>query len=297
MDHASLVTYVPAEHPYSYKNARKTQQYNGNVYMSFDIDDDWAALDYASQACGGSVTYAVTVTLANRGSDQFALEYKDCSGSLVQRLVTKGATIGTPNTWVDVVFQLSDAVFANGLDGGADLRINCMNDNDEIVHRVIVKPRGWTPVPEPTVIIPTPAPSATPTRTFTPTPTGTLPSPTPTVTGTPPTATPTSTSTDTPTPTASPTVTVTPTATPLVTATPVCPSAVKIYGSHVWPSGVYTITCHLGVMEGGSLTLQPGTELRFAPGQRLDCLLYTSDAADDLLCVDLGGRRIIKKNN
>ena len=37
--------------------------------------------------------------------------------------------------------------------------------------------------------------------------------------------------------------------------------------------------------------------------QRLDliyagtptCLLYTSDAADDLLCVDLGGRRIIKK--
>src|SRR5450756_2533278 len=33
--------------------------------------------------------------------------------------------------------------------------------------------------------------------------------------------------------------------------------------------------------------------------QRVDdiyiCLLYTSDAADDLLCVDLGGRRIIKK--
>ena len=25
------------------------------------------------------------------------------------------------------------------------------------------------------------------------------------------------------------------------------------------------------------------------------CLLYTSDAADDLLCVDLGGRRIIHK--
>src|SRR5680860_1565664 len=27
-------------------------------------------------------------------------------------------------------------------------------------------------------------------------------------------------------------------------------------------------------------------------GQVDDCLLYTSDAADDLLCVDLGGRRI-----
>ena len=39
------------------------------------------------------------------------------------------------------------------------------------------------------------------------------------------------------------------------------------------------------------------------PGQLIEidmeahkaCLLYTSDAADDLLCVDLGGRRIIKK--
>src|SRR5665809_152353 len=29
--------------------------------------------------------------------------------------------------------------------------------------------------------------------------------------------------------------------------------------------------------------------------RRPSCLLYTSDAADDLLCVDLGGRRIIKK--
>ena len=27
----------------------------------------------------------------------------------------------------------------------------------------------------------------------------------------------------------------------------------------------------------------------------ISCLLYTSDAADDLLCVDLGGRRSIKK--
>ena len=30
-------------------------------------------------------------------------------------------------------------------------------------------------------------------------------------------------------------------------------------------------------------------------GQSKTCLLYTSDAADDLLCVDPGGRRIIKK--
>ena len=34
-----------------------------------------------------------------------------------------------------------------------------------------------------------------------------------------------------------------------------------------------------------------------ADGTLVACLLYTSDAADDLLCVDLGGRRIIKKKN
>ena len=32
-----------------------------------------------------------------------------------------------------------------------------------------------------------------------------------------------------------------------------------------------------------------------APWSICRCLLYTSDAADDTPCVDLGGRRIIKK--
>ena len=40
------------------------------------------------------------------------------------------------------------------------------------------------------------------------------------------------------------------------------------------------------------------TEAEIVPAdpQEIDCLLYTSDAADDMQCVDLGGRRIIKKN-
>src|SRR5450756_3119041 len=36
-------------------------------------------------------------------------------------------------------------------------------------------------------------------------------------------------------------------------------------------------------------------QVRVATSFMVPCLLYTSDAADDLLCVDLGGRRIIKK--
>ena len=46
---------------------------------------------------------------------------------------------------------------------------------------------------------------------------------------------------------------------------------------------------------------QPGRQSRLAQGgddyREVDvCLLYTSDAADERSSVDLGGRRIIKKN-
>ena len=38
-----------------------------------------------------------------------------------------------------------------------------------------------------------------------------------------------------------------------------------------------------------------GTQDGTLPVSAQRCLLYTSDAADDMQCVDLGGRRIIKK--
>ena len=46
----------------------------------------------------------------------------------------------------------------------------------------------------------------------------------------------------------------------------------------------------------GVIGLGAGTMAAYCqPGQYFRCLLYTSDAADDLLCVDLGGRRILKQ--
>src|SRR5680860_28346 len=45
-----------------------------------------------------------------------------------------------------------------------------------------------------------------------------------------------------------------------------------------------------------SVPLRPSDSIIFLALSHA-CLLYTSDAADDLLCVDLGGRRIIKKKN
>ena len=52
----------------------------------------------------------------------------------------------------------------------------------------------------------------------------------------------------------------------------------------------------------GTIVYDEWVELRFlidldnnTVEEYYNCLLYTSDAANDLLCVDLGGRRIIKK--
>ena len=55
-----------------------------------------------------------------------------------------------------------------------------------------------------------------------------------------------------------------------------------------WPLGDLSMLLLLALV----LRLLTAWALR-QPGYT--CLLYTSDAADDLLCVDLGGRRIIKK--
>ena len=62
------------------------------------------------------------------------------------------------------------------------------------------------------------------------------------------------------------------------------------------------------IRDSSSLSQQEGSPLQefgqdLADGDYLGaaeelstiCLLYTSDAADDLLCVDLGGRRTIKQ--
>ena len=47
---------------------------------------------------------------------------------------------------------------------------------------------------------------------------------------------------------------------------------------------------------GGSIALMPLVLKQAGIGaEYIGCLLYTSDAADELPCVDLGGRRIIQK--
>src|SRR5665809_169880 len=65
------------------------------------------------------------------------------------------------------------------------------------------------------------------------------------------------------------------------------------------PKRLFTTNCTLeretsrtASRTSAAATLMTTASLR---SRVVSCLLYTSDAADDLLCVDLGGRRIIKK--
>ena len=52
-----------------------------------------------------------------------------------------------------------------------------------------------------------------------------------------------------------------------------------------------------GILAGLAVAMISGLVGCFVVWRRMSyyCLLYTSDAADDMQCVDLGGRRIIKK--
>src|SRR5665809_14807 len=56
-----------------------------------------------------------------------------------------------------------------------------------------------------------------------------------------------------------------------------------------------TRSVELAMQKGVRVLVRSSFDSPDLGGRGKDCLLYTSDAADDLLCVDLGGRRIIKK--
>ena len=61
--------------------------------------------------------------------------------------------------------------------------------------------------------------------------------------------------------------------------------------------GISIISCELCIPKGNlCITIEKSSDMAAKTLLQPDiCLLYTSDAADDLLCVDLDCRRIIKK--
>ncbi len=150
---------------------RRTDQASGNPYMWFKIDDRYL-YNYT-----GTVT--ITVTYADVFTDTWALKY-DAADGTEHAAVPEGGSVPyvqktNSRTWKQARFVISDGRFANGLTGGADFRIDCLNDGDEWIHMVdVTRGSGGAPPVQPTA---TPGPSPTPTSTFTPGPTPT-PSPT-----------------------------------------------------------------------------------------------------------------------
>ena len=81
----------------------------------------------------------------------------------------------------------------------------------------------------------------------------------------------------------------------------------EMEGERNMPSGLKGKVCyvddagqiHVNWENGSSLAVLPEVDSFHKIGEphKRNCLLYTSDAADDQLCVDLGGRRIIKKKH
>ncbi len=248
----ALTAELPATaltHIYSAHSTRRTDQSTGNPYLSFDVEDRYPFAGQKPKNAGGPVSWTITTTLLNKGTDTLSLEYMNYYGQMVERRITKGAALGTLNTWVDYVWRIDDAFFDNGLPGAMDFRINCNNDGNEYIHRLIVKGTGLQlPTPSPTRTRP-----PTSTRTVTPTSTQTR-TPTKTRTGTPTLiATWTPTRTLSPVATNTPTRTTTqPTLTPAATSTlPPSPTTVLAPSPTQYPLDKSQVVLQQGVLGYG----------------------------------------------
>ena len=138
----ALARELPAEargHIYSYHSSRRTDQASGNRYMSFDVDDDYTFAGATPRAAGGSVEWTLIVTVLNQGTDTLSLEYQNANGDWIERRIRKGPELGPVDTWVDYTWQVDDAYFADSLPGGVDFRLDCNDDGDEFIHRLIVR--------------------------------------------------------------------------------------------------------------------------------------------------------------
>jgi hypothetical protein len=114
-------------HPYGIYKVRSTDQASQNPYLYFDVDNDY------SPPAGAK--WKINITYLNKGADCLALEYYNSGNQLIQKIITKTNT----NQWVDASWLIDDISLTNHFSNQADFRINCLGDNDEIVHRVLLE--------------------------------------------------------------------------------------------------------------------------------------------------------------
>jgi len=124
---------------------RRTDQGTGNPYMHFQVLNPSAF--YLSP---GVVT--VKVTYLDQGTDLWKLTYDSTTGEKEAGTIQKTNT----NTWKVVSHVLTDARFGNGFGPGGvgtapDIKVDCLNDGNEYVHKVEVVRDSPAVTPTPTV--------------------------------------------------------------------------------------------------------------------------------------------------
>jgi len=142
---SDLIAELPSparDHIYGWHSTRRTDEATGHPYMSFDVDDRYPYTGQVPKAAGGQVSWEITVTFVNHGTDKLSLEYVDYYGNVIERRITKGPALAPLDNWVDYTWHVDDAYFDNRLPGGMDFRLDCNNDGDEFVHRLIVSGQG-----------------------------------------------------------------------------------------------------------------------------------------------------------
>jgi hypothetical protein len=114
--------------------ARRTNANGGSPFMRFNLNDTFA------QSLGGKAT--VRIVYLDQGSGKWKLRYDSTSGAEKSAItIQKGNT----NQWKEVLVDLQDVAFQNRQEGGADVSLYNMGDDDDTFHLIEVGRFGTVP--------------------------------------------------------------------------------------------------------------------------------------------------------
>ena len=138
--------------------ARRTDKRNGNNHMRFDLDNAFA------NSLGKKAE--IRIVYLDRGTGKWQLQYDSTTNASKSAIVIQKRDT---NLWKEVIIRLNDVNFQNRQEGGTDLALYNMGDDDDLFHIIEVMRIGGgsaTPPPTPTpgsppVATPGPQPNAT----------------------------------------------------------------------------------------------------------------------------------------
>jgi hypothetical protein len=107
--------------------ARRTNGAGGFPYMRFQINDTFA------QSLGGKAT--IRVVYLDQGNGKWELRYDSTSNAQKSAIVIQK---GNTNLWKEVLIDLTDVAFTNRQEGGTDLSLHNMGDDDDTFHMIEV---------------------------------------------------------------------------------------------------------------------------------------------------------------